>query len=40
MPIKARFRVLEDKEELVNKKYFYLKLNFRFNFKLVNFNFN
>jgi len=40
MPIKARFRVLENMEVLVNEKYFNLKLNLKFKFNLVNFNFN
>ena len=40
MPIKARFRVLEDMEVLVNDTYFNLKFNFKFNFNFVNFNFN
>ena len=40
MPIKARFGVLEDKEEFVGDRYFNFNLKFNFNFNLINFNFN
>jgi len=40
MPIKARFRVLEDMEVFVNYTYLDLKFNFNFNFNLANFNFS
>jgi len=40
MPIKERFRVLEDKGGLFNDSYFNLKIKFNFKFNLVNYNFN
>jgi len=40
MPIKARFGVLQDKEEFVGVSFFNLNLKFNFNFNLINFNFN
>ncbi len=40
MPIKVRFRVLEDMKVFVNDTNFNFKFNFKFNFELVNFNYN
>ena len=40
MPIKARFRVLEDMKVFVNDTYSNLMFNFNFNSDLANFNFN